>query len=85
VAVADGRVLGVVRVGPADGTSLFSHHGTPGTAGRFEPGAVAADGGVEEVEAQTSFDVVLQAAGDKQIHAIKAVRAATGLASKRAK
>src|ERR671922_710531 len=48
-------------------------------------GAVAADGGGEEAEEQTSFDVVLQAAGDKKIQVIKVVRAATGLGLKEAK
>jgi large subunit ribosomal protein L7/L12 len=45
----------------------------------------AADGGGEEAEEQTSFDVVLQAAGDKKIQVIKVVRAATGLGLKEAK
>jgi len=49
------------------------------------PGAVAADGGGEEVEEQTAFDVVLQAAGEKKIQVIKVVRAATGLGLKEAK
>jgi large subunit ribosomal protein L7/L12 len=48
------------------------------------PGA-AADGGGEEAEEQTAFDVVLQAAGDKKIQVIKVVRAATGLGLKEAK
>jgi large subunit ribosomal protein L7/L12 len=48
-------------------------------------GAVAADGGGEEAEEQTSFDVILQAAGDKKIQVIKVVRAATGLGLKEAK
>jgi large subunit ribosomal protein L7/L12 len=48
-------------------------------------GAPAADGGAEEVEEQTAFDVVLQAAGDKKIQVIKVVRAATGLGLKEAK
>jgi large subunit ribosomal protein L7/L12 len=48
-------------------------------------GAVAADGGAEEAEEQTSFDVILQAAGDKKIQVIKVVRAATGLGLKEAK
>jgi large subunit ribosomal protein L7/L12 len=48
--------------------------------------AAAADGaGAEEAEEQTSFDVVLQAAGDKKIQVIKVVRAATGLGLKEAK
>ena len=47
--------------------------------------AAAADGGGEAAEEQTSFDVVLQAAGDKKIQVIKVVRAATGLGLKEAK
>ncbi len=49
------------------------------------PAAAAGDGGGEEVEEQTAFDVVLQAAGDKKIQVIKVVRAATGLGLKEAK
>ena len=48
-------------------------------------GAAAADGAAEEVEEQTAFDVVLQAAGEKKIQVIKVVRAATGLGLKEAK
>jgi large subunit ribosomal protein L7/L12 len=48
-------------------------------------GGAAGDGGAEEVEEQTSFDVVLTAAGDKKIQVIKVVRAATGLGLKEAK
>src|SRR5215472_6061668 len=47
--------------------------------------AAAADGGGEAAEEQTSFDVVLTAAGDKKIQVIKVVRAATGLGLKEAK
>ena len=47
------------------------------------PVAAAAAGGaaapVEEVEEQTSFDVVLDAVGDKTIQVIKEVRALTSL------
>jgi len=53
------------------------------------PVAVAAAGGAaapaEEVEEQTSFDVVLEAAGDKKIQVIKEVRALTNLGLKEAK
>ena len=45
----------------------------------------AGDGGGEEVEEQSSFDVVLTAAGEKKIQVIKVVRAATGLGLKEAK
>ena len=47
--------------------------------------AAGADGGGEAEEEQTSFDVVLTAAGDKKIQVIKVVRAATGLGLKEAK
>ncbi|MEG3639801.1 50S ribosomal protein L7/L12 [Magnetococcus sp. PR-3] len=47
------------------------------------PGAAGGeDGGAE---AKTDFDVILASAGDKKIHVIKAVRAATGLGLKDAK
>ena len=54
------------------------------------PVAVAAAGapagdGAAAVEEKTSFDVVLQAAGDKKIQVIKVVRAITGLGLKEAK
>jgi large subunit ribosomal protein L7/L12 len=50
------------------------------------PGVAAAgDGGAPPEEEQTSFDVVLQAAGDKKIQVIKVVRAITGLGLKEAK
>lgn len=39
----------------------------------------------EEVEEQTEFDVVLEAAGDKKINVIKVVRQVTGLGLKEAK
>lgn len=45
------------------------------------PGAAAA----EEVEEQTEFDVVLEAAGEKKIQVIKEVRALTSLGLKEAK
>src|SRR5579859_2254974 len=50
-------------------------------------GAPAAAGGdgAAAAEEQTSFDVVLTAAGDKKIQVIKEVRAITGLGLKEAK
>jgi len=50
-------------------------------------GPAAAGGGAaaEEVEEKDSFDVVLEAAGEKKIQVIKVVRAATGLGLKEAK
>jgi len=45
----------------------------------------AGDGGGEEAEEKSEFDVVLKAAGDKKIAVIKAVRSITGLGLKEAK
>jgi large subunit ribosomal protein L7/L12 len=47
--------------------------------------AGAGDGGGEAAEEQSTFDVILTAAGDKKIQVIKVVRAATGLGLKEAK
>ena len=49
------------------------------------PGAAAGGDGAAAAEEKTSFDVVLQAAGDKKIQVIKVVRAITGLGLKEAK
>jgi large subunit ribosomal protein L7/L12 len=49
------------------------------------PAGAAAGEAAEAPEEQTSFDVVLTAAGDKKIQVIKVVRAATGLGLKEAK
>jgi large subunit ribosomal protein L7/L12 len=53
------------------------------------PVAVAAAGGggaaAPAVEEKTSFDVILESAGDKKIQVIKEVRAITGLGLKEAK
>jgi large subunit ribosomal protein L7/L12 len=50
------------------------------------PGAAPAAGdGAAAAEEKTSFDVVLNAAGDKKIQVIKVVRAVTGLGLKEAK
>ncbi len=43
------------------------------------------DGGGEAAEEKTSFDVILDAIGEKKINVIKAVRAITGLGLKEAK
>ena len=47
--------------------------------------AAAGAAPAEEVEEQTAFDVVLEAAGDKKIQVIKVVREATGLGLAEAK
>ena len=44
-----------------------------------------AAGGAAAAEEQTEFDIVLTAAGDKKVNAIKAVRELTGLGLKEAK
>jgi large subunit ribosomal protein L7/L12 len=49
------------------------------------PAGAAGGEPVEAAEEQTSFDVVLTAAGEKKIQVIKVVRAATGLGLKEAK
>ena len=49
------------------------------------PAPAAGDGGGEAAEEQSTFDVILTAAGDKKIQVIKVVRAATGLGLKEAK
>ena len=49
------------------------------------PGTGGGDGAGEAAEEQSSFDVILTAAGDKKIQVIKVVRAATGLGLKEAK
>jgi len=47
--------------------------------------AAAPGGGEGEVEEKTSFDVILESAGEKKIQVIKEVRAITGLGLKEAK
>lgn len=47
--------------------------------------APAAGGDAGAAEEQTEFDVILTAAGEKKVNAIKAVRAITGLGLKEAK
>ena len=47
--------------------------------------AVAGPAGGDEEEEKTSFDVILEAIGDKKIQVIKEVRAITGLGLKEAK
>jgi large subunit ribosomal protein L7/L12 len=49
------------------------------------PGTGGGDGAGEAAEEQSTFDVILTAAGDKKIQVIKVVRAATGLGLKEAK
>ena len=66
---------------------LKDEHGIEAASGAAvvmaAPGAAGGDG--EEVEEQTSFDVVMKEFGDKKIQVIKEVRAITGLGLKEAK
>ena len=68
--------------------ALEDAFGVSATAVAAAAPAAAAPGaadGAGEAEEQTTFDVVLTAAGDKKIQVIKVVRAATGLGLKEAK
>jgi large subunit ribosomal protein L7/L12 len=67
--------------------ALEEAFGVSATAVAAAAPAGAGGGGeaAEAAEEQTSFDVVLQAAGEKKIQVIKVVRAATGLGLKEAK
>ena len=47
--------------------------------------AAGTDGGEQQAEEKTEFDVVLSAVGEKNVNVIKAVRAITGLGLKEAK
>jgi large subunit ribosomal protein L7/L12 len=63
---------------------LEAHWGVSAAA----PVAIAAAGpaaGAAAVEEKTTFDVILESAGDKKIQVIKEVRAITGLGLKEAK
>lgn len=68
-------------------TYLKETHGIEAAAGGGVMMAAPAAGGAApaKAEEQTTFDVVLKAAGEKKINVIKVVRAATGLGLKEAK
>jgi large subunit ribosomal protein L7/L12 len=65
--------------------ALEEEFGVSATAVAPAPAAPGGGGAEEAAEEQTSFDVVLTAAGDKKIQVIKVVRAVTGLGLKEAK
>ena len=67
--------------------ALEDHFGVSAAAAAMPMAAVAgaAAGGEAAAEAQTEFDVVLTAIGDKKINVIKAVREVTSLGLKDAK
>jgi large subunit ribosomal protein L7/L12 len=64
---------------------LKDAYGLEPAAGGAVTMAGPAGGAAEEVEEQTSFDVILKAAGDQKIKVIKVVREVTGLGLKEAK
>ena len=64
---------------------LEDHWGVSAAAPVAVAAAPAAGGGAAAEEEQTSFDVVLEEAGEKKIQVIKEVRAVTGLGLKEAK
>jgi large subunit ribosomal protein L7/L12 len=64
---------------------LKDTYGIEAAAGGGVMMAAAAAPAAAKEEAQTTFDVILKAAGDKKIQVIKVVRAATGLGLKEAK
>ncbi len=57
----------------------------PAAGGAVMMAGPAGGGDAAAAEEQTEFDVILEAAGDKKIQVIKAVREATGLGLKEAK
>jgi large subunit ribosomal protein L7/L12 len=65
--------------------ALEEAFGVSATAVAAAAPAAGAGEPAEAAEEQTSFDVVLTAAGEKKIQVIKVVRAATGLGLKEAK
>ncbi|MCK4276848.1 MAG: 50S ribosomal protein L7/L12 [Phycisphaerae bacterium] len=64
---------------------LKDEYGIEPAAGAVVMAGPAAGAEAAEEEEQTAFDVILKAAGDKKIQAIKAVRALTNLGLKEAK
>ena len=63
----------------------FGVSATAVAAPAIAQGGGSGDGAGAEEEEQSTFDVILTAAGDKKIQVIKVVRAATGLGLKEAK
>ena len=79
-AIAEMSVMDVVELVEA----MEEKFGVSAAAAVAAPAAGAADGG-DAVEEQTEFDVIITAAGEKKVNAIKVVRAITGLGLKDAK
>jgi large subunit ribosomal protein L7/L12 len=79
-AIADMSVMDVVQLVEA----MEEKFGVSAAAAVAAAPAAGGDAGAA-VEEQTEFDVILLAAGEKKVNAIKAVRALTGLGLKEAK
>jgi large subunit ribosomal protein L7/L12 len=80
----------IVALTLLDAQALSSYlkdtYGIEAAAGAVAVAAAPAGGAAAPAAAeQTTFDVILKAAGDKKINVIKVVRAATGLGLKEAK
>ena len=80
-ALADWTVLDLVNAKKR----IEEKYGITAAAPVAMAAVAAGPGAVAEVEEQTEFSVVLTAAGDQKIAAIKAVREITGLGLKEAK
>ena len=80
-AIAEMSVMDVVELVSA----MEEKFGVSAAAAVAAAPAAAAGGGEAAADAQTEFDVVLSAVGDKKVNVIKAVRAITGLGLKEAK
>lgn len=79
-AIAEMSVMDVVELVSA----MEEKFGVSAAAAVAAAPAAGGDAGAAAVE-QTEFDVILTAAGDKKVNAIKVVRALTGLGLKEAK
>jgi large subunit ribosomal protein L7/L12 len=80
-AIAEMSVMDVVELVSA----MEEKFGVSAAAAVAAAPAAAAGGGEAAAAAQTEFNVVLSAVGDKKVNVIKAVRAITGLGLKEAK
>lgn len=80
-AIAEMSVMDVVQLVEA----MEEKFGVSAAAAVAAAPAAAAGGDAAAAEEKTEFDIVLTAAGDKKVNAIKAVRAITGLGLKEAK
>ncbi|HIG44417.1 MAG: 50S ribosomal protein L7/L12 [bacterium] len=80
-AIAEMSVMDVVELVEA----MEEKFGVSAAAAVAAAPAAGGGDGAAAVEEQTEFDVIITAAGEKKVNAIKAVRAITGLGLKEAK